>query len=82
MERRLAAKNDTIDADAARQFLASHGLSTPKTADGAVETIKLVTIAYDGAAQARTTATITLKATLATGSEALRADWTSRTFTS
>lgn len=73
-ERRLAGKNDTIDAEhAARQLLAGHGLSAPKTADGAVETIRLVKIAYDGAVQARTTAMITLKATLATGSEALRA---------
>lgn len=49
-ERRLAGKNDTIDAEhAARQLLAGHGLSTPKTADGAVETIRLVKIAYDGA---------------------------------
>lgn len=74
-ERRLAGKNDTIDAEhAARQLLAGHGLSTPKTADGAVETIRLVKIAYDGAVQARTTAMITLKATLATGSEALLAE--------
>lgn len=36
--------------------------------------IRLVKIAYDGAVQARTTAIITLKATLATGSEALRAE--------
>ena len=73
-ERRLAGKNDTLDAEhAARQLLAGHGLSAPKTADGAVETIRLVKIAYDGAVQARTTTMITLKATLATGSEALRA---------
>ena len=33
-ERRLAGKNDTIDAEhAARQLLAGRGLSTPKTAD-------------------------------------------------
>lgn len=75
-ERRLAGKNDTIDAEhAARQLLAGHGLSTPKTADGAVETIRLVKIAYDGAVQARTTAMITLKATLATGSEACGRSW-------
>lgn len=75
VERRLAGKNDTIDAEhAARQLLAGHGLSTPKTADGAVETIRLIKIAYDGAVQARTTAMITLKATLATGSETLRAE--------
>ncbi|WP_454163523.1 IS110 family transposase [Gordonia iterans] len=74
-ERRLAGKNDTLDAEhAARQLLAGHGLSAPKTADGAVETIRLVKIAYDGAVQARTTTMITLKATLATGSEALRAE--------
>ena len=74
-ERRLAGKNDTIDAEhAARQLLAGQGLATPKNADGAVETIRLVKIAYDGAVQARTTAMITLKATLATGSEALRAE--------
>jgi transposase len=75
VERRLAGKNDTIDAEhAARELLAGHGLSTPKTADGAVETIRLLKIAYDGSVQARTTAMITLKATLATGSEELRAE--------
>lgn len=75
VERRLAGKNDTIDAEhAARQLLAGHGLSTPKTADGAIETIRLIKIAYDGVVQARTTTMITLKATLATASEALRAD--------
>lgn len=74
-ERRLAGKNDTIDAEhAARQLLAGHGLSTPKTADGAVETMRLVKIAYDGAVQARTSTMITLKATLATATEELRAD--------
>lgn len=75
VERRLAGKNDNIDAEhAARQLLAGHGLSTPKTADGAIETIRLIKIAYDGVVQARTTTMITLKATLATASEALRAD--------
>lgn len=74
-DRRLAGKNDTIDAEhAARQLLAGHGLSTPKTADGAAETIRLVKIAYDGAVQARSTTMITLKATLATATEELRAD--------
>lgn len=75
-ERRLAGKNDTIDAEhAARQLLAAVGLSTPSTADGAVETIRLVKIAYDGAVQARTTAMITLKATLAPGARRCGRSW-------
>ncbi|MGN6244088.1 MAG: IS110 family transposase [Motilibacteraceae bacterium] len=74
-ERRLAGKNDTIDAEhASRALLAGHGLSTPKTADGTVETIRLVKIAYDGVVQARTTTLITLKATLATAAEDLRGE--------
>ncbi|MFX1760692.1 IS110 family transposase [Rhodococcus pyridinivorans] len=72
-QRRLAGKNDTIDAEhAARQLLAGHGLATPKTADGTVEMIRLIKIAYDGVVQARTTTMITLKATLATAGEDLR----------
>ena len=74
-ERRLAGKNDTIDAEhAARRLLAGEGLSQPKTADGAVESIRVVKIACDGAVQARTTTMITLKATLVTAADALRAE--------
>lgn len=74
-ERRLAGKNDTIDAEhAARAVLAGTATATPKLADGAVEAIRLVKIARDTAVKAQSQAMITLKATLVTGSEELRAE--------
>jgi transposase len=74
-ERRLAGKNDTIDAEhAARAMLAGTATATPKLADGAVEAIRLVKIARDTAVKARSQAMITLKATLVTASDGLRAE--------
>jgi transposase len=74
-ERRLSGKSDTIDAEhAARQVLAGKATATPKLADGIVESIRLVKIARDTAVKAHTTAMITLKATLVTGSDHLRAE--------
>jgi transposase len=63
-ERRLAGKNDTIDAEhAARAVLAGTATATPKLADGAVEAIRLVKIGRDTAVKAQSQAMITLKAT-------------------
>ncbi|MGH2688034.1 MAG: IS110 family transposase [Actinomycetota bacterium] len=74
-ERRLAGKNDTIDAEhAARAVLAGTATATPKLADGAVEAIRLVKIVRDTAVKAQSQAIITLKATSVTGSEELRAE--------
>jgi transposase len=74
-ERRLSGKSDTIDAEhAAREVLAGGTLPTPKTADGAVETLRLLKIARDTAVKSRTTAMITLKATLVTADAELRAE--------
>ncbi len=45
-ERRLSGKSDTIDAEhAARQVLAGRTTAVPKTADGAVESLRLGTAA-------------------------------------
>jgi transposase len=75
-ERRLSGKRDAIDAEhAARDVLAGTAQATPKLADGAVEAIRLVTIARDTAVEAHRQAMITLKATLVTASDALRAEF-------
>jgi transposase len=73
-ERRAAGKSDTIDAEhAARQVLAGTATATPKTADGDIETLRLVKVARDTAVKAHSQAMITLKATLVTASDELRA---------
>ena len=74
-ERRLSGKSDSIDAEhAAREVLAGKARSTPKLADGAIEAIRLIKIARDTAVKAHSQAIITLKATLVTASDALRAE--------
>jgi transposase len=74
-DRRLAGKNDTIDAEhAARHVLSGERAPTPKTADGAIETLRLVKIGRDTAVKARSQAMITLKAVLVTAEDDLRAD--------
>lgn len=74
-DRRLAGKSDTIDAEhAAREVLAGNATNTPKTADGAIEAIRLIKIARDGAVKARSRAMIMLKASLVTGRDDLRAE--------
>ena len=74
-ERRLAGKNDTIDAEhAARAVLGGTATATPKLADGSVEAIRLVKIARDTAVKVQSQTMITLKATLVTGAEELRAE--------
>lgn len=73
-ERRLSGKSDAIDAEhAARQVLAGATGAVPKTADGSVEALRPLKIARDTAVKAQTTAMITLKATLVTATDELRA---------
>jgi len=74
-ERRMSGKSDTIDAEhAAREVLAGKATATPKLAEGIVEAIRLVKIARDTAVKAHTAAIITLKATLVTAPDELRAE--------
>ncbi|MDP9452732.1 MAG: hypothetical protein M3P97_04955 [Actinomycetota bacterium] len=74
-ERRLVGKKDTIDAEhGARQVLAGTATASPKLADGIVEAIRLVKIARDLAVNAHSQAVITLKATLVTADDDLRAE--------
>lgn len=74
-ERRLSGKSDSIDAEhAAREVLAGKATATPKLANGAIEAIRLVKIVRDTAVKAHTQAIITLKATLVTASDELRAE--------
>jgi transposase len=74
-ERRLSGKSDAIDAEhAAREVLAGKATATPKVADGLIEAIRLVKIARDTAVKAHSMAMITLKATLVTASDELRAE--------
>jgi transposase len=73
-ERRLLGKSDVIDAEhAAREVLTGRPMSTPKTANGSIESIRLVRIARKSAVKVQVTAMITLKATLITASDELRA---------
>lgn len=74
-DRRANGKSDTLDAEhAAREVLAGTSRAVPKTADGAIETLRLVKIARDTAMKAHTAAMIALKATLVTGGDDLRAE--------
>lgn len=74
-ERRMSGKSDAIDAEhAARELLAGTATATPKLADGNVEAIRLVKIARDSAVKAHSQAIITLKATLVTATDDLRAE--------
>ena len=74
-ERRMSGKSYAIDAEhAARAVLAGTATATPKLADGIVEAIRLVKIARDSAVKAHTQAMITLKATLVTATDDLRAE--------
>jgi len=61
-DRRANGKSDTLDAEhAAREVLAGTSTAVPKTADGAIETLRLVKIARDTAVKAHTAAMIALK---------------------
>lgn len=53
-ERRLHGKSDPLDAiTAARAVLADHGLPTPKSSDGIIESIRVLHLARDSAVKAR-----------------------------
>ena len=68
-------KSETIDAEhAARQVLTGARLATPKTADGSIESLRLLKVARDTAVKARTAAMVALKATLVTAPDDLRAE--------
>jgi transposase len=54
--------------------LAGSGPVTPKTGEGAVGAIRLLKVAWDTAVTAHSQAMITLKATLVTASDTLRAE--------
>lgn len=72
-ERRLQGKSDSIDAEhAARLVLSGEGVVVPKTADGAIEAIRLVKIARDTAVKAHAATIITLKTVLVTAGDDLR----------
>lgn len=72
-ERRASGKSDPIDAEAAaRQVLSGTATSTPKLAEGQVESIRLLKIARDTAVKSKTQAIITLRATLVTATDELR----------
>src|SRR3954453_21165749 len=74
-ERRMSGKSDSIDAEhAARQVLTGSPMAVPKTADGQIEALRLLKVARDSAVKAQTSAMITLKATLVTASDQLRAE--------
>jgi transposase len=79
-QRRRQGKSDPVDAEhAARELLAGASAVTPKTAEGAVEAIRLLKVARDTAVTAHSQAMITLKATLVTASDTLRAELEPRT---
>ena len=79
-QRRLQGKSDPVDAEhAAREVLAGTSVVTPKTGEGAVEAIRLLKVARDTAVVAHSQAMITLKATLVTASDTLRAELEPRT---
>jgi hypothetical protein len=81
-ERRLTGKSDLLDAEhAARQVLSGAQLAAPKTADGDVESLRLLKIARDTAVKARTAAMIALKATLMTAASCGRS-WSRSPITS
>jgi transposase len=78
--RRLVAKSDTLDAEnAARAVLAGFATAEPKTADGAVEMIRQLKVAHDGAVKDRASAMITLKTMLIHASDQLRQDMARKT---
>jgi len=72
-ERRLIGKSDVIDAEhAAKEVLSGRPFTTPKTASGSIESIRLVRIARKAAVKVQVTAMITLKATLVNASDGMR----------
>jgi transposase len=71
--RRRRGKTDAVDAEAAaRAVLGGQAAVTPKTADGPVETLRLLKLAKDSAVKARTQAINQLKAVLVGADPELR----------
>lgn len=72
-KRRNIGKRDTIDAEtAARSVLSGIATAIPKTADGAAEMVRQITIARDTAVTARSAAMIALKTLIVNAPDALR----------
>lgn len=72
--RRNRGKSDPLDAEAAaRAVLAGTATAAPKQADGPVEAIRALRVAKLGAIKAKTAATNTLRSTIITAPEPLRA---------
>ena len=72
-QRRRQGKSDPTDAiAAARAVLADHATVAPKTADGAVESVRMLRVARSSAMKARTQAANQLHAIVVTAPETLR----------
>ncbi len=72
-ERRLLGKSDVIDAEhAAKEVLSGRRFTAPKTANGSIESIRLVRTARKAAVKVQVTAMITLKATLVNACDEMR----------
>ncbi len=73
--RRQHGKSDPVDAEAAaRAVLAGKGVVAPKLGTGAIEALRALRVARNGAVKARTAATNSLKALVVTAPEPLRSD--------
>lgn len=72
-ERRRRGKSDAVDAEAAaRAALCGHATAVPKTHDGPVEAIRMLTVARRSARKARTQAHNQIHGLLTTAPEALK----------
>lgn len=72
-ERRRRGKSDVTDAEAAaRAALSGHAGAVPKTRDGAVEVIRMLTVARRSAVKARTAAANQIHALILTAPEQLK----------
>lgn len=72
-KRRNNGKSDTLEAEiAARSVLAGIATAVPKTADGAAEMVRQITVARDTAVKAKTAAIITLKTLIVNAPSELR----------
>lgn len=72
--RRRKGKSDTIDAiSAGRAVLGGDAAATPKTGDGAVESLRLLRVAHRSAVRARTQAANQIHAVIDTGPNEIRA---------
>ena len=73
--RRRVGKSDPVDAEAAaRSALAGHATAIPKTADGAVASIRVLRIARTSAIRQRTDVVRQIKSIIDTAPESLRAE--------